>query len=276
MQLLIKKPLKVLDHCYGSGNLEEWLFENLKDIEFLGIELEKKIFNIVKMDFKARGINGKIISEDCFQHDFTGEHFDVCFINPPYTTNVSGHEPFDFIRLIEPFCDVIVAIMQTRKIGTFETHQKRFQIDFGKKIFKLSATGDISVIIADNYDMSFEFKHIDCSLDDCKWVPHQNSLKLSQNAIKTMDMIQNLHFNEIVENIRKAKSFKESVDKSIKKFSVLSSIESFNDEFKNEILEYLINNFQRDSITEEFFISSYESLKTIEFMNGSVEDCLNR
>lgn len=269
----IKKPLKVLDHCYGSGNLEEWLCENIKDIEFLGIELEKKIFNIAKMDFKAREINGRIISEDCFQHDFTGEHFDVCFINPPYTTNVSGHEPFDFIRLIEPFCDVIVAIMQTRKIGTFETHQKRLQIDFGKKVFKLSGTGDISVVIADNYDMSFEFKRIDCSLDDCKWVPHQNSLKLSQNVIKTMDMIQNLRFDEIAGNIRKVKSFKESVDKSIRKFSVLSSIESFDEEYQNEILEYLISNFQKDSITEEFFISSYESLKNIELAGCLVEDC---
>ena len=269
----IKKPLKVLDHCYGSGNLEEWLCENIKDIEFLGIELEKKIFNIAKMDFKAREINGRIISEDCFQHDFTGEHFDVCFINPPYTTNVSGHEPFDFIRLIEPFCDVIVAIMQTRKIGTFETHQKRLQIDFGKKVFKLSGTGDISVVIADNYDMSFEFKRIDCSLDDCKWVPHQNSLKLSQNVIKTMDMIQNLRFDEIAGNIRKVKSFKESVDKSIRKISVLSSIESFDEQYQNEILEYLISNFQKDSITEEFFISSYESLKNIELAGCLVEDC---
>ena len=289
--------IKIIDPCYGFGNLEALLIEEYPDlIDLTGLEIEQKTYRFSKLDLMMKtlmnNVKGKVINTDCFEYfneqsqespheiphedshedsqKIPHERYDVCLINPPYTKKLSGHDAFDFLTLMEDSCDIIIGILPTRSIKNYKKHIKRLQINLGNKIFKGKGTGDISIIISDSFeDFEFEFKEIDCSLNDGYWIPHQNIFNITESSKKILKHIENLEFDEISdlivndvadENDVIDKRLISSIKKDLKEQcnKTISTIKSFilaSENDKNEIIEKISSFYNR--------INSLNSIKEI-------------
>ena len=257
------EKINIIDPCFGVSSLENKIFNDFSDsIYFEGFEIDKKIYRFGKLDFIMRGITGNIYCEDSMKHDFSGKHYNVCFINPPYTKNISGYEPFDFLLKMETYCDIIIAILPSRKIEEFKLHKKRLQIDIGDRIFKNKGTGSISILISDKLDFEFEFKKIDCKMDDCKWIPHRDEFEISQSSKNKLDKLLRLEFD--IGNEQNEEDYKNMIMKITDKAKFIANIKPFDSPIRNMCLFYLLEQFNNDYINMEKFISDYNDISLME------------
>ena len=259
----LEDVVKIIDPCYGAGNLESHIFEMLSDsIEFTGLELEKKIYNFARLNFMMKNIKGSIKNIDCFEFMKNNkEKYDVCFINPPYTKKISDHDAFEFLSLMEDNCNVIIAILPTRYIKEYKKHVKRIQINLGNKIFKGKGTGDISILISDSFkDFHYEFKEIDCLLNDCYWIPHRNEFKITDEKQVILKHIENLEFDEINEKNKEKENVKQKLIYYNKAAELISKCKPFENELQNMCLLEISEQLYNKIISFEDFSKTYEEL----------------
>ena len=277
----LEDVVKIIDPCYGAGNLESHIFEMLSDsIEFTGLELEKKIYNFARLNFMMKNIKGSIKNIDCFEFMKNNkEKYDVCFINPPYTKKISDHDAFEFLSLMEDNCNVIIAILPTRYIKEYKKHVKRIQINLGNKIFKGKGTGDISILISDSFkDFHYEFKEIDCLLNDCYWIPHRNEFKITDEKQVILKHIENLEFDEINEKNKEKENVKqklfEKVSKIIESSKIIIETKYFDNDLKNICLIELQNQLKNNFIEKSEFYKCYENLSKGIFRKCKISDII--
>ena len=90
----IKKNSKIIDLGTGTGILPILLSGKTINTEFIGIEIQKKIYDMAKRSVKLNNLENriKIINEDInnLSNIFEKNTFDVVITNPPYKKNNSG------------------------------------------------------------------------------------------------------------------------------------------------------------------------------------------
>lgn len=97
----IKKPVKVLDMCTGSGCIAISVDKMCPNTEVVAVDISEKALDIARENNHINGCNVKFIKSDLF--DNVEDKFDVIISNPPYIetevieglmAEVKEHEPY--------------------------------------------------------------------------------------------------------------------------------------------------------------------------------------
>lgn len=85
----VKEDESVCDLGAGCGVLPIILSKNFKADKVVGVEIQKKLFELAKKNFKLNGCDAEVLNLDLRKYKPTGK-FDIVVSNPPYRKENSG------------------------------------------------------------------------------------------------------------------------------------------------------------------------------------------
>lgn len=90
----IKKPVKILDLCTGSGAIAISLAKHIQDSELVATDISREALAIARYNAAANGVEKKVsfIQGDLFQPLNVGAKFKIIVSNPPYISTQEMEE----------------------------------------------------------------------------------------------------------------------------------------------------------------------------------------